>query len=132
VFQPLPDFGGELLGLQLLDNIQGPIVPQAGEEGLAAGTGSQTVDENAGAKRNLIGVRRFEQAGLEGGQFAELDQGIQPDGVERGQVASQPFDPVSAAAQISPGAERELQQQLLQVGGKRLEHASDILVEVFL
>jgi hypothetical protein len=50
-------------------------------------TETKLVDDDKVSDPQLVALPKFQAASLKGSQLAELDEGIDPDGVEGGKVA---------------------------------------------
>jgi hypothetical protein len=53
----------------------------------AVWTETKLVDDDKVSDPQLVALPKFQAASLKGSQLAELDEGIDPDGVEGGKVA---------------------------------------------
>ena len=99
--EPLERFGREQARLENLGDAQLAPVAGAGEKGLAQSPAAKPLDEHTGPDGDLLGARRFEELRLKGREPADLNERVEPDRIERGQIARQ----ASALQQLLSEAE---------------------------
>ena len=70
------------------------------------------IDKNTGARVQPFGIFRKQYLCLVGRKASQLDQGINPHGIERWQIANQSPDPRLARAQVGWSAQIKAFQQI--------------------
>jgi hypothetical protein len=78
-------------------------------------------DQQTGAADEAVGAVGLQLADLEGGERPGLDESVEPDGVESGEVAGEATDMAATAPEIAFRAESQRQEAFAERRRKRLD-----------
>lgn len=98
----------------------------ASQPGLVDPAVAELVDQYAGTDFQIGEAAVFHHAGLKRAQQAERDEGVDPDGIECRQVASELANPTPRATPVGGPAQSQLCEPGDKRIGRRFEHGSGI------